>query len=431
MNLWVVVLIAIVITIILGFKTNINIGFYAIGSAYFIGCFAMDMKPKEVLGLWPLDIFFILFSVSYFYEFAIQNGTLEKLASNIMYRFRRRPTMLPFAIFFVALMLAAMGAGFYAVLAFIVPFAMIICEKTGMKPVVGVMAASGGSVSGGKFIISVSGKIVESLVLGAGYSQAEAAKTVMSVFITSTIMELAIVTTLFIVYKQWKVVKVELDMPKPEPFNRDQKINLYLIFTMIVLVLGPYILGLFVQNDTLSFIQSKLDISFVAIVLSVVALLFKIGDEKKLFKALPWSTIIMISGVGIMIALGVKGGLIEALTEWVGSNIPDMLVPIIMTVVAGIMSVFSSTTGVVLPTLYPMVPALSAASGVAPMVLFSVINLGSISTGISPFSSGGGISLSSCPTEESRQQMMKILLVLPFACLLFAVAMAIIMSFIF
>ena len=185
------------------------------------------------------------------------------------------------------------------------------------------------------------------------------------------------------------------------------------------------------KHPIISTIQNKFDISFVAILFSIVALLFKLGDEKKLIKSLPWETILMISGVGILIQLGVSTGLIDALSSWVSANIPPVAVPLIMMIAAGTMSVFSSTTGVVMPTLFPMVPALFAASGVSVTVLFSLINLSSVSTGLSPFSSGGGLSLSSCPTEESRAKLLKSLLWLPFATLALTLCCGMLMTFIF
>ncbi len=76
-------LIALAVSIGLGYKTKINIGFFAIAFAYLIGCFGMGLKPSEVIELWPVKIFFIILSVTLFYNFALANGALEKLASHL------------------------------------------------------------------------------------------------------------------------------------------------------------------------------------------------------------------------------------------------------------------------------------------------------------------------------------------------------------
>ncbi len=426
MEVWMLILSAILASIILGYLTKVNVGLYALGFAYVIGCFLLGMKPKAIIAMWPMDIFMILFSVNLFYSFAIANGTLEKVAGNILYFSRKRVILMPFVIFVIAHLLSAMGAGFYAILAFIMPFSLIICKKTGMSPIIGVMSAAGGAVSGGKFIISVSGKVMEQLIVAAGFGSDEATKYVLSIYLATTLFEFLIVASIFIFTKQWKVVHVELDIERPGPFDQKQKITLGLIGAIISIMLLPYILGLVVKGRWLDLVQANLDISLLSVIGSILALLFKVGDEKKQLKAMPWGTIVMICGVGILIELGVEAGMIGAVSSWVSGSIPAAVVPSIMVLLAGIMSFFSSTTGVVLPTLYPMVPAVLASSTIPAALMFAAINIGSISTGISPFSSGGGISLSSCPDEESEKAMLKVLYILPFATIAFAVAFVVV-----
>ena len=115
-----IVVTAIVVSIALGYRTKINTGFFAIAFAYIIGCFVLDIKASDVVKMWPISIFFVIFSVSLFYNFALVNGTLEKLAGHLMYGCRKYPHMLPFAVFLAATLIAGMGAGFYTVLAFMV-----------------------------------------------------------------------------------------------------------------------------------------------------------------------------------------------------------------------------------------------------------------------------------------------------------------------
>ena len=70
----------------------------------------------------------------------------------------------------------------------------------------------------------------------------------------------------------------------------------------------------------------------------------------------------MICGVGMLIALGVKLGIITTLSEWLANNVPVWVIPVLLCLISAIMSVFSSTLGVVAPTLFPIVPALALTS---------------------------------------------------------------------
>ena len=62
---------SIAISVAIGYKTKYNTGLFAIVFAYLIGCFALGMKTKAVIGTWPVSTMFVIFSVSLFYNFAL------------------------------------------------------------------------------------------------------------------------------------------------------------------------------------------------------------------------------------------------------------------------------------------------------------------------------------------------------------------------
>ena len=74
--------------------------------AYLIGCFILKLSINDVVGLFPVKILFLMFSVCFFYGYAIQNGTLQIIASHIIYRFRGRTKFLPFVLYFLAFFMA-------------------------------------------------------------------------------------------------------------------------------------------------------------------------------------------------------------------------------------------------------------------------------------------------------------------------------------
>ena len=74
------------------------------------------------------------------------------------------------------------------------------------------------------------------------------------------------------------------------------------------------------------------------------------------------------------------------------------------------MSFFSSTTGVVAPALFPLIPNLAASAGLSASALFACTIIGAQSSAISPFSSGGSLMLGSTPREEDRNALFNRLL---------------------
>lgn len=402
-------LMALAISIGLGYKTKINIGFFTIAFAYLIGCFGMGLKPSEVIELWPVKIFFIILSVTLFYNFALANGALEKLASHLLYKCRKFPQFLPLAIFFAATIIAGLGAGFYTVLAFMAPITLLLCKKTNMTMVIGGMAANYGALAGANFMTSQSGIIFRSLMENTGISSQTAFSYSGGIFVLTLLIPIAVLG----IYTLWnrKSNSIVIEDQKPEPFDKKQKQSILLIILMMSIVLVFPILHLvFPDAKTISFLNSKIDIAFLAITFSLISLLMKLADERKVIALVPWGTLIMICGVGMLIALGVKLGIITTLSEWLANNVPVWIIPVLLCLISAIMSVFSSTLGVVAPTLFPIVPALAVTSGLNPLVLFICIVVGAQSTAISPFSSGGSLIMASAPADIDKTKFFNQLL---------------------
>ena len=401
-----VVVLAIIVSIALGYRTKINTGFFAIAFAYLIGCFVLNLKAIDVIRMWPLSIFFVIFAVSLFYNFALVNGTLEKLAAHLLYGCRQFPHLLPLAVFFAATMIAGMGAGFYTVLAFMAPITLLLCDKTNMSKMVGAMAVNYGALAGANFMSSQSGIIFRGLMERAGVSAESSFVYATMIFIATLIIPIVVIGGLIYFNKAKGGTCDNLVVEKPGPFDAKQKTTLYLnVLMMAIVLIAPVMHQIFPANKTITFINSKMDIGLIASVFTVIALLLKLGDEKKVIAMVPWSTLIMICGVGMLISVAIKAGTIKILAAWIGANIPWALVPIAMCVVGAIMSLFSSTLGVVTPALFPLVPALAASSGINPMVLFVSIVIGAQASAISPFSSGGSLTLGSCSSDEGRAEL--------------------------
>ncbi len=403
---------AIVVSIVLGYRFKLNIGLFAIAFAYLIGCFGMGMSPKEVIATWPLKIFFIIFSVCLFYSFAIVNGTLEKLAEHLMYRCRNVPSLMPFAIFLAATVISGLGAGYYTVLAFMAPITLLLCNRTGLSLIVGGMAVNYGALAGANFVSSQSGIIFRTLMTSSGVSDNQAFINALGIFASTLIVPVVVLAGLIVVGRRRGSAVASLEhVERPGPLNREQKTTLTLTLIMMATVLLPPIASLLLpDNAAVAFVNAKVDIGLIASVFSVIALLLKLGDERQAIASLPWGTIIMICGVGMLISVAIKAGTIDLLGSWIGTNIPPALIPVAFGVAAALMSLFASTLGVVTPALFPLVLPIANTLAIDPMIIFIAIVVGAQATSISPFSSGGSLILGSCPDDRARAGLLPKLL---------------------
>ncbi len=398
-----IILISVLVSIAIGFKFKINTGVVAMVFAYIIGCFFMDLKISEIVAMWPTKIAFMLMSITLFYGYAVENGTLKMMADKMLYVVKDVAWAVPIAIFVICTVLAGIGAGAPAVTAFMAPIGIAIAIQTGMNPLLVLIAISSGSLSGSNFTLSQGGVIVRGLLEATEYVDQSMAMTT-SVFGHSLIENTIVFLIAYVVLGGYKIKKIE--MSKPAAATSIQKKNLYVILGVMLLIFIPVVINLIAPNPVTVKMAKYFDIQMLAIVGALLCAALRLGDEKKIIKnQIPWNTIVMVGGISMLMGVATVAGAVEFLSNWVSSSIPSAIVPGVLVIIAGGMSFFSGAVTVVVPMLVPMVPSLSATTGLSPVLLVSCILIGSCCTGISPFSTGGSLLLSGIKDEQLRDKV--------------------------
>jgi di/tricarboxylate transporter len=150
----------------------------------------------------------------------------------------------------------------------------------------------------------------------------------------------------------------------------------------------------------------------------------KLGDRKKVMAHIPISTILLVAGVTFLMQVAVKSGLLQVVAGWFSGDIAHFLIPPALCFIAGFLSIFSSATSVVIPMMFPLVPALVAGSGLNPVNLYTSIMVGAGATAVSPFSTSGGQTLALAPDELKGDTLAGHLFILAVAFLGLAVLFA-------
>lgn len=409
-----VIIIALVLAVALGFITKVNSGLYALAFSFLIGSFVLGYSVKDILGMWPVQICFVLFAVNFFYNFFVLNGTMDKLAAWIMWYFRKAPQYIPFGIFAVATVIAGLGSGLYGTVAMLAPMAYAISKQTNTNPLPCQIGIMYGASTGGALFITSTGAAVRTIIADCGYEEMATAYSMYN-FLGTLLLSLLYVTIAFFVFrKSFKAVNT-VGMEKPEPFDKKQKQSLWLIGIMVFCLVAPYVLKSIMRDNTVVAMLAKyMDVGFLSIILSIVAILLKLGSQKAALSKVSWNVILLISGISILVSIASDLGVIDAMTNMVASTGSNVFVSVLMAFIAAVMSVFSSVNGVVIPTLYPAVSGLSAATGLSAVFLFTIIKVGASATGISPLSTAGSLSLGCAPDDETENFIFKAYCACPF-----------------
>lgn len=72
----------------LSVKLKTNIGVLAFCFAFLIAAISGEVSLNGVVGLWPLNTFYILMGITLFYGYATENGTLKLVSDTIIYACR-------------------------------------------------------------------------------------------------------------------------------------------------------------------------------------------------------------------------------------------------------------------------------------------------------------------------------------------------------
>ena len=110
---------------------------------------------------------------------------------------------------------------------------------------------------------------------------------------------------------------------------------------------------------------------------AIVLALLKAGDENEAVKLMPWRVIMMVCGVTVLISVLDETGGLELFTRVLAGVSSANTVTGVMAFTTGFISIYSSTSGVVLPAFLPTVPGLAEqVGGVTPLAIASAMNVG-------------------------------------------------------
>ena len=401
--LW-VVLAAVAVSIALSYFCKVNIGIPALIFAYLIGVFIQGMKVKDVVAQWPTSVVFQLMTITMFFSFAIFNGTLPKVADIIIYRFRNNAKIIPFALLFIGAVIGALGAPPPACNTILAVLTFTIAIPAGLSPwLCAVIVCFGGSI-GTFFPWAVQGSVIKSRTdemlaetALAGQGELTAYKTCLHWIIFTLIIFLIF----FFVTKAFKIGKV--DVKKPEPFTKEQKINLWIIIVVAILVIAPNLLKLFIKgNALLNTLASALDIQMLAIIGTLLCTLLKLGSERDaIIKGIPWNTIMMVGGVCTLMGVASAAGVTQYIGDQLAaSNFSPAIIGAILALIGAFLSLFSGAINAVFPMLGAIAVPYAISAGISPIPLLVAIAVGASATAISPFSTGGAIMIANVPDQE-------------------------------
>lgn len=382
MDIKIILLLVLLFIIILGFWRKINIGILAISAAAIIAYSTGAFKAKDVVTGFNASLFVTLLGITFFFGVVAHNGCLDLLLRKITNRFEKQVWFIPILLFAIGFIIAAIGPGCVPALAFVAALAIPLAHQTGYNPIMLMLIGELGTFSGRFTPITPEGIIIANIMGQDGYTDL-AFGMVAGSFIAVAILS-AIV---FVFYKGYniKVCPRRLEGLETGKFSTKQIIALISILIMLAAV-----------------IVLKMDVGLASFIVATFLLLIGIGDSKVVLKSIPWDTLIMVCGVGVLIKFIISSGGIDLIASTLSSVMSPGTAPAIIGASGGVLSWFSSALGVVFPTLMPVVADIAGdVPGASVEAMVTAIGICAACAGISPASTGGAIIMSACQSDET------------------------------
>jgi len=378
-------LLALLTAIVLSMFSRINVGLLAIVAAWLIGVYGAGMKPDAVAAGFPASLFLTLAGATLLFAVAETNRSLEGLAGRAFRLARGNVRVLPVLFFVVGFILAGIGPGAVAGVALVIPLAMALAARAQLPPLLTALMVANGANAGNLSPFSAVGIIANSKMSEAGLAGHEW-KTMLANFLAHLLV--AALAYGYFVARLPKGHARTGNAIEIEPFSRAQSITLF--------VLVAWIIGV---------VFFKLHVGLSAFGAALLLLAVRAADEGAAIRQIPWGIIMMVTGVSVLIAILEKSGGMQLFTDMLAAIATPGSVNGVIAFVTGVISTYSSTSGVVLPAFLPTVPGLVAQLGGGdPLAVSLSINVGSSMVDVSPLSTIGALCVAavSDPTTSRR-----------------------------
>ena len=389
MSIAAITLLALLAAIVLSMVSRLNIGLLAIGMAWIIGVYAAGGKADSVMAGFPVDLFLTLSGVCFLFAIAELNGTFPVMAQRVMGGTARSRVAIPLSFFVSAMIISAVGPGAIASTALIVPIAAAIGRRAHIPPMLTALMVANGANAGNLSPISAVGVIANSRMAEAGLGGNEIAVMLANLGAHVLVSLIAWIWFLPKLRAANAVPAIEENGIGAAEFTRAHMITLA--------VLSVWIIGI---------VLFKANLAFSAFAAGVALILLRAGDEKAAIARMPWGILLMVCGVATLVALVQANGGTELFSALIARVAGAESIYGVIAFATGLISTYSSTSGVVLPVFLPMVPSLATATGATePLAIALSINVGSSLVDVSPLSTLGALCVAALGKDEADPKL--------------------------
>ena len=386
---------ALVLVVVLSCTTAVNPGYISLALAWLIGIYLAPLWGTrftigQVVAGFPTELFVTLVGVTLLFTLARDNGSLDQVVQAALGVCRGNAGLIPIVFFGLSLGIASIGAGNIAAAALIAPLAMAVADRAKISPFLMTLMVGHGCIAGALSPIAPTGIIANGLMARMGMSGFERQN-----YLYNLLANTLAAATAYIAFGGIRLFRESPEVGQSEQGNSGPAATMSLRHWITLGAIAVLVIGV---------VGFQAHVGMGAFAAAVLLMLTKAADEKGAIQAIPWGVIVMVCGVTVLTSLLEKTGGIDLFTTILARFATHRSVTGLIALVTGLMSVYSSTSGVVLPALLPSVPGLVAKLGGGnPLAIASSILIGGHLVDVSPLSTIGALCIASAPASADRR----------------------------
>ena len=392
MNLGALTLAALGLAVLLSCVTRLNVGLLAMALAWVIGVYVVGLPVKAVAAGFPVDLFLTLTGVTLLFSQASVNGTLPRVAQNAVRLCRGSAGFVPILFFALAAVLGSCGPGNIATTGLLAPVAMGTALRMRISPFLMAIMVGNGANASSLSPLAPTGLIVSGLMAKIGLPGME-----LKTWFLNLAAHALVAFAGYFLFGGLRLLR------EPASGGADvDRAPLERAHWLTLAVIAALVLGV---------VFGRMQIGMAAFAGAVLLSLLRAADEDEALRRVPWGTIMMVCGVTVLISLLEKTSGLELFTDMLARiTTPTTVIPLVALMV-GFISAYSSTSGVVLPALLPLVPGLVAKLGLdSGLGLAETMNIAGHLVDVSPLSTIGALCIASIPPGDASRLLFNQLL---------------------
>lgn len=379
---------ALLVVIAASFTSRVNVGVLAVAVAWPVAVGAAGWTAEQLASAFPASLFVTLLGVSLLFGAVQANGTMAAVTHGAVRLLRGRAGAMPALLFLLACVLSSAGPGAISTTALLAPLAMGLAARAGVPPLLAALMVGNGANAGNLSPISAVGALVQGLMARIGL-EGHAWATWGAGFAAHALAALAA----WALFGGPALLRTGRVAPDPAEGALDRR------HVVTLVVAGLWIAAV---------LTLKAPPGLAAFAAATLLVLARQADDAATLKQVPWAVLVMVCGVSVLVAVLERSGGMDLFTTLLASVATPRTVNGVIAFVTGVVSTYSSTSGVVYPAFLPTVPGLvGKVGGGDPLQVALSVGVGSALVDVSPLSTIGALCIAAIPAGHDPKRLFR------------------------